>query len=208
MSEGACVTFPLPSLVNSPRLRTCLVGCAARQGYRRLRTEAVDVDRTTIAASEVIAGTSRFRLRESRTQRSINSRHIVRERLLATLGAYFSGLALLLTGVGLFGVLHYSFRQRRREVGVRLALGGGAVRIAREIAGGALKMVLLGVLGGIVCGIVAMRSISSLLFEVHPTDASMLVVPLILVVGASVVAALPIVIRAVRTDPTLVLRAE
>ena len=69
-------------------------------------------------------------------------------------------------------------------------------------------MVLLGVLGGILLGIAVMRSISSLLFEVQPTEASMLIAPLIMVVGASVVAALPIVIRAVRTDPTLVLRAE
>lgn len=179
-----------------------------RWGTFVVRGQNVDTHQVTAAAAEAVAATAGFRLRQSRTQQAINNRHTIRERLLATLGAYYSGLALLLTGVGLFGMLHYSFRQRRREVGVRLALGGSTLRIAQEIAGGPLKMVLLGVLAGVVLGIMVMRSISSLLFEVRPTDASMLIVPLVMVVGASAIAALPIVLRAVRTDPTLVLRAE
>ncbi len=159
------------------------------------------------AASEVTAAPG-FRVRESRTQHAVNGRHTIRERLLATLGAYFSIVALLLTGVGLFGVLHYAFRQRRKEIGVRLALGGGGVRVVHEIARGIFSMVALGLIGGLVLGIVAMHSIQALLFEVQPTDLSMLAVPLLLVVAASTLAAMPVIVRAVRTDPTLVLRAD
>ncbi len=180
---------------------------AMRWGTFVVRGEQADTTTVLAAASKEIAAAG-FRVRKSRTQQAINGRHTVRERLLATLGAFFSGLALLLTGVGLFGVLHYAFRQRRREMGVRLALGGGAMRVVHEIAKGTLAMVALGILGGLLAGIVVMHSIQALLFGVQPTDAFMLSVPLILVAGAAFAAALPVVMRAVRTDPTLVLRAE
>lgn len=173
-----------------------------------VRGEGAETVLVAAAAAREVAATSGFRVREIRTQQAVNGRHTIRERLLATLGMYFSGVALLLTGVGLFGVLHYAFRQRRREVGVRLALGGGAVRVAREIARGALGMILIGILGGLLVGIVAMHAISALLFGVQPTDPAMLAMPVALVVLVSLIAALPVVIRAVRTDPTIVLRAE
>ena len=173
-----------------------------------VRGSGSDLALVASAAADEVAAASGFRVRESRTQQAVNGRHTVRERLLATLGVYFSGVALLLTGVGLFGMLHYVFRQRQREVGVRLALGGGAIRVAREIARGAFGMILVGLAGGLVVGIAVMQAISTLLFGVEPTDPTMLAVPVALVTLVSLLAALPVVIRAVRTDPTIVLRAE
>jgi ABC-type antimicrobial peptide transport system permease subunit len=132
----------------------------------------------------------------------------VRERLLAVLGIFFAGVALLLAGVGLYGVLDYSVLQRRREIGIRMAIGAKSGEIARRVTGDVFCMVLLGAVCGLGLGMVSARYLAALFYEVKPTDAGVLAVPSLAVLAATLIAALPAVVHAVRIDLVQALRAE
>jgi ABC-type antimicrobial peptide transport system permease subunit len=114
----------------------------------------------------------------------------------------------LLAGVGLYGVLDYSVLQRRREIGIRIAIGAQAGDIARRVTADVFSMVLVGALAGLALGLVAVRYIETLLYQVKGTDLAILGLPTLTILAAALLAALPAVIRAVRIDPVTMLRAE
>jgi ABC-type antimicrobial peptide transport system permease subunit len=143
-----------------------------------------------------------------RTQVEINQSCMVRERLLALLAAFFAAVAVVLAGIGLYGVLDYSVLQRRREIGIRMAIGARAGDIARRVTGEVFAMVLVGAVAGLGLGMASVRFIEALLFAVKPTDLGMVVVPSLTVVAAALLASLPAVLRAVRIDPVAMLRAD
>ena len=143
-----------------------------------------------------------------RTQAEINQSALMRERLLATLAFFFSVVALLLAGIGLYGVLDYGVLQRRREIGIRMAIGAQAGDIARRVTADIFVMVLAGAAAGLALGMVSARYIATLLYGVKATDAGMLVLPSATILAAAVVAALPAVVRAVRIDPASMLRTD
>jgi predicted permease len=147
-------------------------------------------------------------VRTIRTQVEIERAKTVRARLLALLAMFFATVAVLLAGIGLYGVLDYSVLQRRREIGIRLAIGAQAGDIARRVAAEALSMVLLGAVAGIAFGMVSVRYIETLLYEVKGTDVGMLLIPSLAILAAASLASLPAVIRAVRIDPVEMLRAD
>jgi putative ABC transport system permease protein len=149
-----------------------------------------------------------FRVSNIRTQIEIDQSHTVRERLLARLAFFFGIVALLLAGVGLFGVLDYSVVQRRREMAIRMALGARAGHVARRVMAEVHAMVIAGALAGLGLGFVSSRYIESLLYQVKPTDPGMLALPAVTIVALAIVAALPPVVHAVRIDPARMLRAE
>jgi ABC-type antimicrobial peptide transport system permease subunit len=132
----------------------------------------------------------------------------VRERLLATLGLFFAVVALLLAGVGLYGVLHYSVLQRRREIGIRIAVGAQAGGIARLVTMEVFSMVLLGAAAGVGLGMVSVRFIESLFYQVKATDLQILALPSLAILAGALLAALRPIINAVRTHPVTMLRAE
>jgi len=117
-------------------------------------------------------------------------------------------VALLLAGIGLYGVLDYSVVERRREIGIRMAIGAQAGDIARRIAFEAFAMVAVGALAGLAVGMASVRYVQTLLYQVNPTDPGMLVWPWLTILAATVLAALPAIFRAVRIDPAAMLRAE
>jgi putative ABC transport system permease protein len=157
---------------------------------------------------EVSRARSDFRVSNVTTQAELVRGKTIRERLLAMLGLFFAGVALLLAGIGLYGVLDYSVLQRRREIGIRMAIGARAAHIARGVMANALLVVAVGAAVGLVLGMASVRYIASLLYQVKPTDVAMLVLPTGLILAAAVVAALPAVIRAVGIDPATTLRSE
>jgi predicted permease len=157
---------------------------------------------------EVARARPGFRVSRIRTQADINRSHTVRERLLATLALFFAMVALILAAVGLYGVLHYSVVQRRREIGIRIAIGASAGSIARLMTAGIFRMVLVGAAAGLALGLVLVQWIESLFYQVKATDLSMLAFPALALFVGAVLAALPAVLRAVRIDPASTLRVD
>jgi predicted lysophospholipase L1 biosynthesis ABC-type transport system permease subunit len=149
-----------------------------------------------------------FRVSNILSQAELVAAQSIRERLLAMLALFFAGVALLLAGVGLYGVLDYSVLQRRREIGIRMAIGAKPGDIVRSVTTQAFAMVLLGAISGVALGALSVRYIAALLYHVKPTDPMMLAWPSATILAAALLAALPAVIRAVRIDPVAILRAE
>ena len=131
----------------------------------------------------------------------------MRERL-AMLALFFAAVALVLAGIGLYGVLDYSVLQRRREIGIRMAVGAQAGDIARRVTADVFRMVLAGALAGVALGMLSVRYIATLLYQVKPTGPAMLALPSAIILAAALVAALPAVFHAVRIDPVAMLRAD
>jgi ABC-type antimicrobial peptide transport system permease subunit len=105
-------------------------------------------------------------------------------------------------------VLDYSVLQRRRELGIRIAVGASGNEIAKQVSMGVFIAVLTGaVLGGAVA-LLLEPQVGTLLYNVKPSDLGMLGVPLITVVLTTLLTAVPAVIRGMRIDPVEMLRAE
>jgi predicted permease len=149
-----------------------------------------------------------FHVTNIRTQQEIDQAQTVRERLLATLAFFFGAVALLLAGVGLYGVLNYSLLQREREFGIRLALGARTGDVARDVTAGIFAAVCVGAMVGLGVGIASTRYIASLLYQVKTTDPGVLAFPSLIILATALLAAVPAVIRALRIDPVAMLRAE
>jgi predicted permease len=133
---------------------------------------------------------------------------IRRPRLLAQLLGAFAGLALLLAAVGTYGVLSYMVTARRREIGVRMALGASRSSVIGLVMKQGLQATVIGVILGVAGAFAANRMIASLLFGVQPTDAATMAG---VIATISTVAAFACWLpgwRASRLDPNVVLRAD
>ena len=224
--QGARLRFEIVGLVRDARYRDNLrcpsgrrpifrftrsmprVHCSRRaRGTFVVRTSSANpLALASILRREVPRARPEFRVSNIRTQTEIDQSHTVRERLLARLALFFGVVALLLAGVGLYGVLDYSVLQRRREIGIRMALGAQAGDIAWRVTADVFAMVLSGALAGLALGFASVRYIETLLYQVKPTDPRMLALPALTILAAALLAALPAVIRAVRIDPAEMLR--
>jgi len=142
------------------------------------------------------------------TQLDLVRDQTIRERLIAMLAAFFAAVALLLAGVGLYAVLNYSVLQRRREIGIRVAIGSTRAGIVRIVTLDVFLMILLGGCAGVALGFGAARYVESLFYQVKATDADMIASPTCAILLTTFVATLPAVFRALRTDPTEILRSQ
>ena len=130
-----------------------------------------------------------------------------RHAQLRVLGA-LAAIALLLSGVGIYGLLAYAVSQRSREIGVRVALGAEPAGVARMIVSQGMKLALVGVVPGVLAAYAAARGMRALLFDVEPTDPATILGAVTLVLLMTLAGSLVPALRAVRLNPMLVIRAE
>lgn len=130
---------------------------------------------------------------------------LIQERLIAGLSGFFGGLALLLAGLGLYGVTSYAVSRRRTEIGIRMALGAAPGSVVSLVLRRVAVLVGLGAVAGVGMSLWASRFVSTLLYGLEPRDPLTLVAAVV-VLGAIGVAAgwLP-ARRASRVDPAKVL---
>ncbi len=189
----------------------------AAKGEMLPESDGTFIVRTASSTPLSLASTMRQRVSQARpgfhvsnveTQLEVNQAQTIRERLLATLGFFFGAVALLLAGVGLYGVLNYSVQQQEREIGIRMALGARVTHVVRQVTSGISFAVLLGVFAGVLLGLGLARSLQSLLYQVEATDLGMLVLPCAIILAVICIAAVPAILRAIHIDPGSMLRAD
>ena len=130
------------------------------------------------------------------------------QRLAAGLLASFASLAAIVASIGIYGVVAYSVTRRRREIGIRMALGAGPARVVARIVGQALFLTAFGLILGAGASYALMRLIASQVKGVSPYDSlTFAAVPVLLCAIAAGAALIP-AIRASRADPLQTLRSE
>jgi ABC-type antimicrobial peptide transport system permease subunit len=133
---------------------------------------------------------------------------IRRPRLLAQLLGGFAGLALLLAAIGTYGVLSYMVAERRREIGIRMALGADQSNVLGQVMKQGLVLTTIGIVAGLAGAFELNRLITSLLFGVQPTDATTIVAVVTTITLVAMVACVLPAWRASRVDPNVVLRDD
>jgi predicted permease len=214
------------------RMRTQVVGVVGDARYRNLRepitpTVYTPYSQPTASAAFIVRASDpnlrglasmlrqevprarpEFRVSNIRSQEDLDRQQTVRERLLAMVAVFFAVIALLLSGIGLYGVLDYSVLQRRREIGIRIAIGAPAADIARRVVLEAVYVVAAGAVIGLGAGLASVQSMKALLYHVSATDPRMLALPSATILVSTMVAAVPALIRALRIDAVAMLRAD
>ena len=143
-----------------------------------------------------------------RTMQEVVSRSLARRRFASTLFGGFAVIALLLAGLGIYGVTAVSVGQRTREIGLRMALGAQPRDIVGMILRGGLTLTGAGVAGGLAAALLLTRSLGSLLFGTVPTDPLTYAAMSLVLAAVAVVACYAPARRALRVDPAVALQAE
>ena len=144
-----------------------------------------------------------FRTLETQVADSLNQ-----DRVLAMLSGFFGGLALLLSSMGLYALLAHSVARRRREIGIRMALGSTPQNILRMVLADGLLLAVMGVAVGVGAAIAATRVLGSFLYGVTPRDPLTLAAAGLLLVAVTAAACSRTARRAARIEPWSALRHE
>jgi putative ABC transport system permease protein len=182
------------------------------QGFRAtflVRTKPSDpMSLAPMLRREITAARPEIRIATIVSQEELVRSQMVRERLLAALAFFFVVVALALAAVGLYGVLNYAVLERRRELGIRIALGAPSADIASRVTLSSFTMIAIGSTIGIVLGLDSQHYIASLLYQVKATDPNMMALPILFLLGTAALVTVPPVLRALRIDPAALLRSE
>jgi ABC-type antimicrobial peptide transport system permease subunit len=129
-------------------------------------------------------------------------------RFYLTLLTVFSALALVLSVIGLYGVVAFSVAQRTREIGIRIALGAEADRVVGMVLGQSVRPIAAGVVLGLMLSLAGARVLESLLFGVQPSDPVTIVLVTSFLIVVSVAATVLPASRAARIEAASALRSE
>ncbi|MBC7897225.1 MAG: ABC transporter permease [Cytophagaceae bacterium] len=169
-----------------------------------------DAEPTTLtrAVSQAILDVSPSASLSFTTMTQLVDESMRRDRLLATLSAFFGGLALLLAMIGLYGTMSYAVARRRNEIGIRIALGAAQSRVLRSVLGEVSRVVLVGVALGTAGALAATPLVATFLYGRTPRDPVTLAGAALVLATVALVAGYLPARRASRMDPMQTLREE
>jgi putative ABC transport system permease protein len=150
----------------------------------------------------------RVALANVRTMEEVVERSMARASFLMLLLGTAAGMALVLSAVGIYGVISYIVGQRRAEIGIRMALGARVSQVGRLVVLQSLRLAVIGVALGLIGALAGTRALRALLFEVSPTDPVVLVIVSAVLVFLAALASYAPARRAARVDPVEALRAQ
>lgn len=159
----------------------------------------------TQAVHEVDAGLA---VSELRPMTDVVAASVATDLFMTRLLSAFSAIALLLAAIGIFGVISYGVAQRRREIGVRIAVGASRRDVLQLIVSGALRLAGGGILIGMVASLLLARLMGSLLYGVQPFDFPTFISGGIVLLAVAFVASMLPAVHAARTPPASVLNRE
>jgi predicted permease len=149
-----------------------------------------------------------FSAYDPKTMRQRIDESIFQDRLVATVGGFFGGLALLLAAIGLYGVIAYSAARRAREIGIRIAMGAKRGAVLWSVLRGSLALVIAGLAIGVPLALVAAREVAPVLFGIKADDSLTFVSTGVVLLAVGLAAAAIPARRAASMDPMAVLREE
>ncbi len=173
-----------------------------------LRSQGDPMAVADVLRAHVAALDKDLELADVHTLRSYLAEMLARERYTIILLGLFAQVALILAAVGLFALLQYAVTQRTHEIGIRMALGATQTTITKAFLRQAVTLVLLGLFAGLLGGYIASRLMTSLLYDVSPTDPGMLAITLSILITTALFASYLPARRAAKTDPMQALRHE
>jgi putative ABC transport system permease protein len=197
------VFFPIVALDDAPlegKPRYMNVIVRSRSGNVGALTAAV---RRAITAFDV-----QVPVGNEQSMQQVVARTMAKRTFTLTLLGLAGGMALLLSAIGLYGVVSYVVSQRRGEIGVRVALGAQSSEVGRMIVMHSVRIAAIGVVVGLAAALATTRLLRSLLFEVQPDDPATLVAVSLALVALAAVASWVPARRAMRVDPVEALRTD
>jgi predicted permease len=147
-------------------------------------------------------------LYDVRSMEDLVSEGTARQRFLTIVLGLFAVIAIMLAGIGVYGVMAYAVSQRVQEIGIRMALGASARQVFDQIVGQGFRLVMVGIVTGLAAAVLATRFLSSMLYGVSATDPLTFGAVAALLVGVALAACAVPALRAVRIEPTTALRQE
>ena len=172
------------------------------------RTEMDPLSLTNSVAGAVRSIDPGLPIAEVRSMEEVVAVTLARARTVSALLTAFALMALILAGVGVYGVMAYSVSQRTQEIGVRMALGATAQSVFRLVLGQALKLVLIGVVAGLVIAALLTQLLETLLFQTEPLDPVTFAVTAVVLMLVAALASYVPARRSTRIAPIEALRAE
>jgi len=229
---GATVSFDGPA---GPIVKT-VVGIVGDAAYNSMREQGVPIEylplaqgqiaprvndmtisvraavgsptRLVRAITDTLTAADRDLVFSFRTMNDQIDASLVQDQLIALLSGFFGALALLLAGLGLYGMTAYAVACRRGEIGIRMALGSTRARMLRFVLSGAARVVFAGVAIGVGLSLWASRFVTTLLFGIEPRDLPTLAIAALTLTVLALAATWLPAFRASRLDPASVLRGD
>ena len=177
-------------------------------GFLFIRSRTAPDAVVSTVTSEVHALDSELPLTDIKSMETRVADATWRTRIGAWLLSVFAAMALLLAALGIYGVIAQGVEQRRREIGVRMALGADRPQILRMIVGRVCSIALAGIALGLAIAIPSMRLLTALLYEVAPADPTVFTSLALVLLGVTLLAGYLPARRAARMNPISTLRAE